>query len=133
MVCTEVPNQIKFVSRPHPTGSRTDFIYTAFEPEPHANYFSPDLNYLCCVGLWIVAAMLPSSHVAISPAPLHHYMTQAELHYYFGTTQPRYSHRDSILYPLHHYMTQAELHYYFGTTQPRYKNRDSILYPSTPT
>jgi hypothetical protein len=28
MVCTEVPNQIKFVSRPHPTGSRTDFIYT---------------------------------------------------------------------------------------------------------
>jgi hypothetical protein len=31
MVCTEVPNQIKFVSRPHPTGSRTDFIYTDFE------------------------------------------------------------------------------------------------------
>jgi hypothetical protein len=30
MVCTEVPNQIKFVSRPHPTGSRTDFIYTDF-------------------------------------------------------------------------------------------------------
>jgi hypothetical protein len=27
MVCTEVPNQIKFVSRPHPTGSRTDFTY----------------------------------------------------------------------------------------------------------
>jgi hypothetical protein len=31
MVCTEVPNQIKFVSRPHPTGSRTDLIYTDFE------------------------------------------------------------------------------------------------------
>jgi hypothetical protein len=30
MVCTEGPNQIKFVSRPHPTGSRTDFIYTDF-------------------------------------------------------------------------------------------------------
>jgi hypothetical protein len=28
--CTEVPNQIKFVSRPHPTGSRTNFIYTDF-------------------------------------------------------------------------------------------------------
>jgi hypothetical protein len=27
MVCTEVPNQIEFVSRPHPTASRTDFIY----------------------------------------------------------------------------------------------------------
>jgi hypothetical protein len=24
-VCTEVPNQIKFVPHPHPTGSRTDF------------------------------------------------------------------------------------------------------------
>jgi hypothetical protein len=33
MGCTEVPNQIKFVSRPHPTGSRTDFIYTDFEPQ----------------------------------------------------------------------------------------------------
>jgi hypothetical protein len=31
MVCTEVPNQIKFVSRPHPTGSRNDFIYTDFD------------------------------------------------------------------------------------------------------
>jgi hypothetical protein len=31
MVCTEVPNQIKFVSRPHPTGSRTDIIYTDFD------------------------------------------------------------------------------------------------------
>jgi hypothetical protein len=30
MVCTEVPNQIKFVSRPHPTGSHNDFIYTDF-------------------------------------------------------------------------------------------------------
>jgi hypothetical protein len=30
MVCTEVPNQIKFVSRLHPTGSCTDFIYTDF-------------------------------------------------------------------------------------------------------
>jgi hypothetical protein len=30
MVCTEVPKQIKYVSRLHPTGSRTDFIYTDF-------------------------------------------------------------------------------------------------------
>jgi hypothetical protein len=30
MVCTEVQNQIKFVTRPHPTGSRTDYIYTDF-------------------------------------------------------------------------------------------------------
>jgi hypothetical protein len=27
MVCAEVPNQIKFVSRPHPTGYRNDFTY----------------------------------------------------------------------------------------------------------
>jgi hypothetical protein len=39
MVCTEVPNQIKFVPRPHPTGSRTDFMYIQalrlqYVPEP---------------------------------------------------------------------------------------------------
>jgi hypothetical protein len=28
MVCTEVLNQIKFVSHPNPPGSRTDFIYS---------------------------------------------------------------------------------------------------------
>jgi hypothetical protein len=43
MVCTEVPNQLKFVSRPHPTGSRTDFIYTDFGFKP---VFSVVPNYI---------------------------------------------------------------------------------------
>jgi hypothetical protein len=44
MVCTEVPNQIKFVSRPHPTGSRTDFLSTDFESSWDASSFCAALT-----------------------------------------------------------------------------------------
>ena len=59
-------------------------------PEP------PSLILMPCLGLWMLAAMLPPCHVALSPAPLHHYMTQEELHYYFGTSQPRRDHQPHI-------------------------------------
>jgi hypothetical protein len=51
MVCTEMPNQIKFVSRPHPTGSRTDFVYTDFvclytmNPSKTARKFVGEWNF----------------------------------------------------------------------------------------
>jgi hypothetical protein len=65
MVCTEVPNQIKFVSDPHPTGSRNDFIYTDFgdfTAEEGAPFMKCVIDRPHC-GRQLIGNSFPLSHI----------------------------------------------------------------------
>jgi hypothetical protein len=46
----------------------------------------------------LVALQAPCLLAGHAPAPLHTYMDQEELHYYFGTSQPRQPHQHSPFY-----------------------------------
>ena len=78
------------LSKPVDAGGNVAPCHVALSP--------PHLILMSCLGLWMLAAMLPPCHVALSPAPRHHYMTQEELHYYFGTSQPRQDDQPRILF-----------------------------------